>query len=245
MALLYQFAGSHFCEKARWALDHKGLTYESVNLVPGPHLKTARRLAPQTSLPILVDDEHVVQGSAEIIDYLDKKIPQFALTPLHSTDASMARELERYLDRNIGINIRLLFYYHAFKDRAFVSNFLLRDGPWWGRPFFFVAYPAIKRKMVKAMQIDATHAQAARNALLQAFDQLDERVAGRKYLAGPHFSRADLTAAALLFHRWDDSWSGPAALDEFFRDVRHRPFYEWAGKIYTAHRHARVAGNSK
>ena len=45
MALkLYQFAISHYCEKIRWALDYKGLNYETVNLLPGQHVKTIRKL---------------------------------------------------------------------------------------------------------------------------------------------------------------------------------------------------------
>ena len=68
LALLYQFAGSHYCEKARWALDYKGVRYATVNLIPGPHWKTAKRIAGHSSVPFFVDDDqHVVQGSAEII----------------------------------------------------------------------------------------------------------------------------------------------------------------------------------
>ena len=59
MALLYQFAGSHYCEKARWALDFKGVGYQARNLVPGFHMRTARRIATATMLPILVDDERL------------------------------------------------------------------------------------------------------------------------------------------------------------------------------------------
>lgn len=42
---LYQFAISHYCAKIRWALDHKGLNHETVNLVPGQHVKTIRKLS--------------------------------------------------------------------------------------------------------------------------------------------------------------------------------------------------------
>lgn len=241
MPQLYQFAGSHYCEKARWALDYKGLEYQVKNLIPGPHLREARRVAPETTLPILVDGARSIQGSAEIISYLDKKQPRPVLTPMHSQDASMAHEWERYLDHNIGVPLRLYFYHYAFRDRAFVSNFLLRGTAWWGRPFFFFAYPGIKRAMIKAMGIGDDTAEAARKQLLFAFEKLDERVADHKFLAGPHFSRADLTAAALLFHCWCEDWRAPPAVEDFMGQFEQRPFYAWSRAIYADYRHARTS----
>jgi len=37
MFQLYDFAFSHYSEKARWALDFKGVPYTSHHLVPGFH----------------------------------------------------------------------------------------------------------------------------------------------------------------------------------------------------------------
>jgi len=234
--LLYQFAGSHYCEKARWALDYKGLEYRAKNLIPGPHIKSARRIAKKTALPILVDEARVVQGSAEIISYLDKKLPRPALTPTNTEDASMAYEWERYLDRNVGIPLRLLFYHYAFRDRALATEFLLRGTAWWGRPLYFLTFPAIKRAMKKGLGIDPLAAEAASKQLLFAFDKLDERLAKHKFLAGPTFSRADLTASALLFHRWSEDWQPPPEFDDLMRPLEGRPFYQWAGNIYREYR---------
>ena len=44
MIKLYQFACSHLCEKARWALEYKRVAYQPVNLLPGLHLKPLRLL---------------------------------------------------------------------------------------------------------------------------------------------------------------------------------------------------------
>jgi glutathione S-transferase len=41
MITLYQFQFSHFCEKARWALDYKDLPYTCKNLLPGLHTRVA------------------------------------------------------------------------------------------------------------------------------------------------------------------------------------------------------------
>ena len=63
---LYQFAGSHFNEKARWALDLKGVDHERVSLMPGPHAPRMKKLTGRTDTPVLVDGEEVVAGSTAI-----------------------------------------------------------------------------------------------------------------------------------------------------------------------------------
>ena len=40
---LITFAASHFCEKARWALDWHGISYEEVGWPPGLHQVLAKR----------------------------------------------------------------------------------------------------------------------------------------------------------------------------------------------------------
>ena len=69
---LYVFAISPYCEKARFALDHLGVSFTLKHLPPGPHVQIAKDLgAPGSSLPILVADGDVVQGSAEIITWAE------------------------------------------------------------------------------------------------------------------------------------------------------------------------------
>lgn len=68
MLTLYQFPISHYCEKVRWALDHKKLDYQVKNLLPGMHDGTATKLAGSSSLPILVHDGQAIQNSSDIIN---------------------------------------------------------------------------------------------------------------------------------------------------------------------------------
>src|SRR6516225_6652130 len=96
MIELYQFPFSHYCEKARWALDYKGIAYRPVNLLPGFHFRHLAKLAPRTSVPVLRDGAIVVQGSSAIIDYLDRRYANPSLTP---SDPNAARE--HWTGRNI------------------------------------------------------------------------------------------------------------------------------------------------
>jgi glutathione S-transferase len=95
---LYDFTFSHYCEKARWALDFKGIPYTQRHLLPGFHMLTTRKLAPRSSVPILKTNDAVIQGSTEIINFLDETFPAHALTPPDPKDADRAIEWEKYLD---------------------------------------------------------------------------------------------------------------------------------------------------
>ena len=72
---LYVFAISHFCEKARWAFDRSGIEYKLKFMAPGVHAQKANKLGlEKTSVPFLETDDSVLQGSPEIIDWVDAHI---------------------------------------------------------------------------------------------------------------------------------------------------------------------------
>ena len=97
MVTLYQFPFSHFCEKARRALDFKGRAWTPANLLPGPHLKATNRLAPRSDLPILVYDGAVTQDFTTIIGFLDEAQPVRPLTPDHPARAQEALDWEDHI----------------------------------------------------------------------------------------------------------------------------------------------------
>src|SRR5271166_1056903 len=129
MIQLFQFPFSHYCEKARWALDHKGIPCRIVNVLPGFHRRTIGKLAPKTCVPVLCDDGIVVQDSTAIIDYLDARYPNSPLTPGDPDASRKALEWEEYLDEEIGVPLRLWFYHHLLPDRGLALKFLLDDAP--------------------------------------------------------------------------------------------------------------------
>ena len=246
MITLYQFSFSHYCEKACWALDYKSLPYECRNLLPGPHLKTTRGLAPRSSLPIVVDDGVVVQDSTAIISFLDEKYPELPLTPRDPREAKEALEWEEFLDEEIGVTLRLWFYYHTLPDRDRALRFLLTGAAWHERLLFPFMFPKVRTKMTQLMHIDAESARRSEQRLLAALARLDETLSQRRFLVGDAFSRADLTACALL-----KPWCAPGKSDAevaaafpesvcaLREDHRRRPFFDWTLETYREHRSSR------
>jgi glutathione S-transferase len=233
---LYQFPISHYCAKARWALEYKGIDYRITNLIPGPHISTLRKIAPGTIVPLLIDGDDTIQGSDAIITYLDKKQAHPALTPTTTADASMAHEWERYADTNVGVPLRLFFYFHVLQDRKLAIALLTEDGPWWAGTLYQFIFPIVRKRMRAVMRIDADNAKATEAKLGVAFDSIEQRLEKHKFLAGPLFSRADLSVSALLAPTWLMTAPLPEPLNAFIATHRDRPLFEWARRIYDDYR---------
>ena len=79
MRVLYQFPLSHYCEKARWLLDHKELDYVAHNLIPGFHRAFTYFKSGQYLLPMLKDGKRWIADSTQIALYLDATYPEHTL----------------------------------------------------------------------------------------------------------------------------------------------------------------------
>ena len=198
MLKLYQFPISHYCEKIRWALEFKNIDHEIKNLIPGLHLLKTKKLAPESSVPILTHKGLVIQGSSEIISYLDKTFPERRLTPKETHERDKVLEWENYIDNEIGKNVRLCCYHILLNHPDIVIPFFTYNAPWYGKPFLAIMFPKLKVKMIHRMKINDVAAKKARKNLTIAVDKLNSHYQDHEFLVGDQFSRADLTAASLL-----------------------------------------------
>jgi len=199
---LYQFPISHFCEKARWALDYKGVEWRPTTLLPGLHVRTATRLGGKSTVPILVDRGRAIQGSGAIIDYLDARVPARSLTPADPDAQREAREWEQYLDAEVGVHVRRWLYsvFLDYPDR--LIPLFTQGGPWYGPILYRLIFPQVRRRIRALLHINERTARESRDRVLAAARRLAEHLAGRSFIAGGEFSRADLTAAALFAPLW-------------------------------------------
>ncbi len=225
MLTLYQFPLSHFCEKARWALDYKGLEYRAVNLLPGLHVKTTRRLADRSSVPILVHDRTTIQGSGQIISHLDSSFPQHPLTPGDETARRDALEWEAFADAEIGVHVRRICYQVLLQHPETVIPMFTQDGPWYGRLLLPLIFQRLQARMREFMDINAATARSSERSLAAALDKVHSRLNGNQYLVGERFTRADLTVAALLAPLFQPRGYG-------LRQTKFPPEFEALGERY-------------
>lgn len=239
--VLYQFPLSHFCEKVRWALDYKGLDYTVKNLLPGLHVKTTRKLAAGSSVPVLEHDGRFIQGSGKIITYLDEQFPTKKLSPVNSQEAQSALEWERYLDNEVGVPLRRYLYHSLLQHRKLAIGFFATNGPFWAKPFLWLIFPKLVERMRKFMDISEATAAQSKQQLHKALKRLNESLTEKNYLVSNRFSRADLTAAALLAPlfmppQYGVAW--PKRLPEPLQSevAALEPQLSWARNIYAKHR---------
>lgn len=194
-------------------------------------------------MPVLVDGKTVVQESAAIITYLDRKQPNALLTPRDPREARASLDWEKYLDDEIGVTLRLCYYYYTLPDRERAMNFMMEDAPWYGRPLFAVIYPKVREAMIQAMYINDQSAKTDGQRLAAALDRLDDALKDRQFLVGDAFSRADLTACALLqpFVRPGESDAQasrilPDSLMQLREQQKGRRYFRWVQNVYDNYR---------
>ncbi|HHH44182.1 MAG TPA: glutathione S-transferase family protein [Gammaproteobacteria bacterium] len=241
MLSLYQFPISHYCEKVRWALDHKQLDYRGVNFLPGFHVTKAKKLSGRTSVPILVHDDRVIRNSSDIITYLDTTFPEHPLTPADEPQKQEALEWERFADREVGPYVRRVCYHTLLEYPALVIPFFTLGGPWYGPWLLRPLFPALSKKMRKLMNINAASAQQGQEHLVQVLDKVHEHLQGKTYFVGDRFSRADLAVASLLAPLCRPAGYGldwppgyPEPLAQFVEAQSEK--LAWVNRLYKQHR---------
>ena len=198
--ILYIFNISHYCEKARWALDHFGIAHQPQHVMVGTHRRIARKLgARRGSVPFLATAEGVVAGSSAIIDWGESRRAADAPS-LAGDDPEQARAIEKRLDDIAGVHVRRFYYSDALTSDPASVRPLFSDGlPLWQRMAVRLAWPKVVPMMVKGMDLGPAQGLESRAILEGELAWLDGLLAdGRPFLAGAQFSRADITAASLL-----------------------------------------------
>jgi glutathione S-transferase len=99
MRILYHFRFSPFSRRVRLALAHKRLDFELRDARENPAwLEEARRLVPQRTAPVLVDDSHALGDSNAIAHWLDRAYPEAPVLWPGGEDGYRALEIAALVD---------------------------------------------------------------------------------------------------------------------------------------------------
>ncbi len=190
---------SHYCEKARWALELAGIPYSE-----RPHLQLLHRLAVRragggTTAPVLVCGETVLAESAEILEWADRGVPaQRRIYPDDPAAREEIRELERDFDQRLGPEGRLWMYNELRGHREIAVRYAPTGVPAWERRLLPLLYPLVWRGIDRYLGVTPSTAARAESTVRASFDQVAERLDdGRPFLCGEAFTAADLTFSAL------------------------------------------------
>jgi glutathione S-transferase len=241
MLTLYQFPISHYCEKARWALAYKGLEHTTKNLLPGFHIKKARKMTGHSAVPILEHDGKYLGESSSIITYLDEIFPEKMLTPSDPDLRQEALEWERFADEKIGANVRCACYDILLEYPDIVIPFFTVNGPWYGNFVLKRMFPKMRQSMRKFMKINRESAKQSMLELDQATDKISSHLQGKKFMVGDQFSRADLAVASLLAPlcmpgKYGLDWPQNHPEDLAVLVARYAEKLHWVTQLYAGYR---------
>ena len=236
--VLWQYNFSNFNEKARWALDFKGVSHGRRSLLPGG--PRAMAFSMRGTLPVLYIDGERIVDSTRIIAALEQRFPQPALYPDDPDDRAAALQLEDFFDEGAGHELRRAGFYQWRADPRFVSGLLTTGRGRATRAFMRAVLPAAMIYARRRYRIYPADAERARAKLTTALDRIVAEVKPSGYLVGDSFTVADLTAAALLFplampselqYRYPDlpDWG------ELSSHAQH-PATVWIREMYRRHR---------
>ena len=155
MITLYDSAFSPFARKVRMVLDHKGLTYDTVDGLPRSNHAALKAVNGRVEVPVLVDGDLVVVNSSDIVAYLEHRYPDHdpdhGVYPREPAARVHARAWERLADSTIDpIFVDISYWKWADRPDPMPSGLL----------------------------------EAARADLKRIYDALEQELAGREFVSG-------------------------------------------------------------
>ncbi|WP_438029407.1 glutathione S-transferase family protein [Sorangium sp. So ce233] len=239
--VLHRFPLSHFSEKARAALDFKGLEYRIVEHQPGPEQIAIYRLSGQRKLPVLEHDGTVVADSTEIALYLERTFPdRRRLLPDDPSARLEVLALEAQLDDTLGRSGPLVWVRHAVRDERYLDALGAATTPLVSAGLrAMAAVVPIAEARLGAVQRRLDEAERTLRATLA---DLCARLETSRYLVGDEPSLADIAAVALVHplkfppsrHLFRPALAG-ASVHSIAEHPDLAPFFDFRDRFYRDH----------
>jgi glutathione S-transferase len=190
---------SHYCEKARWALERAGMDYREERHVQGIHRLAAVRAGGGLTVPVLVTPQGSIGESALILGWVDQRIEaEHRLLPSAPAERREALDLCARLDERLGPSGRRLMYVHMLAQRELLLQFNNQGVPPWEDRAIRWGWPLVVRLVSRVLDIHPGVDVEDEAMVWRELDFVAELLAdGRPYLCGERFGAADLTFAAL------------------------------------------------
>lgn len=194
---LYMIPGSNTVMTGRLMLEHKGVEYETLTLMPGAHAFIMLALGFETmGVPAVRIDGRRVQGTRWIARALDEEFPDRPLFPADPTKRRAVQDVERW-GEGFQNATRRIFYSAARRDRSVFSSVMVVERASLMRAVLPIAAPMIIRVASGAHRASDAHAREDLELLPKRLDQIDAWIKAG-LLNGPELNAADFQIAPNL-----------------------------------------------
>ena len=243
---------SHYCEKARWALDRAAIPYGEERHVQGIHRFASRRAGGGGTTPVLVTPEGAIGQSHDILLWVDERTPPgYRLFPADPTEREEVERLCRRFDDVLGPRGRRFMYVNMLAQPKLMVRFNNQGVPRWEDRALRIGWPLAVRFVGRALDIRPGVEVEDEAAVWGELDFVAELLAdGRKHLVGDRFGAADLTFAALSASVVVPPLYGvplpqpdvlPPDIAEFIHRIRDHPAGSYALGLFNDRRREAVA----
>ena len=243
---------SHYCEKARWALERAGMSYREERHVQGIHQLAARRAGGGKTVPVLVTPERAIGESREILAWVDARTPsEHRLLPADANARTAVERLCGRFDEALGPAGRRLIYVHMLAVPELMLDYNNAGVPAWEDRTLRFGWPLLMRFARRELDIRPGVEAGDEAILWRELDYVAELLGdGRRYLCGERFGAADLTfaamsAAVVLPPIYGVALPQPDVLPRdtaaLVERVRAHPAGRYALALFSEQRRARVA----
>jgi glutathione S-transferase len=190
---------SHYCEKARWALERTGTPYREERHVQGIHRLAARHAGGGITVPVLVTPDGAIGESQEILRWVDARTPSAQrLFPDQGRARDEVEDVCRRLDEELGPRARRLIYVHMLARRKLALSYNNEGVPAWEDRTIRSGWPLFRHGIRRVLGIRPGIEREDEAVVWHEFDYVAELLAdGRPHLCGERFGAADLTFAAM------------------------------------------------
>ena len=197
--LLITIPFSHYCEKARWALEHAGLDYREEGHPPLLHYRATLLRGGGRTVPVLVAEGKVYADSTPILELANALATRDRkLIPADLALRAEVLALEDELDRKLGPAVRRVAYFHLLRQPELCRRLFRQQVSRADRLLLPATQRLIMRGIERGLSVDAAGYARSLERVRSVFADISARLSdGRRFLVGDAFSVADLTFAAL------------------------------------------------
>lgn len=188
---------SHYCEKARWALDYCAVPYQEIAQAPAFHRKLTKKYG-GTTVPVLYTGDRAYTESSEILHYADAYGDNCLL---YSEDASLKasiQTLEAQFDGELGVAVRRWAYAQLLDKPKLLKLVWASRVPFWQACLVPFIIPKAQKLIKRMYHINDQAEDESLEIIDRMFSTVENQLQdGRQYLLGEQFTAADITFAAL------------------------------------------------
>jgi glutathione S-transferase len=187
---------SHYCDKARWALERCDVKYREEPHLQGFSWFAGKAAGGSRYLPVLVTDDGIWSDSTDIVAWADGG--RGILVPVDPTQREQALSFEDRFDEVLGWHSRSWFYYRVFQNIPLILRYGSYSVPRFQARVLPIVRPLIVAMIRSRFDIDEASHRKSLHVVENVFADVAKRLAdGRRFLMGDEFTVADLTFASM------------------------------------------------